>query len=150
MKKVLFLILVLSSQVAAQPSLTKDEMKADLSFLVQKIRNVTPGLEVRKQVTGTDILKEIDRLAESEIASFEDFYYTAKRIMLLCQDQHNDLRSYPEGIDEIRISLRKRRKFLTPAKIFSTDIIRAAAHLWNIRAENIFLIILCMIKRIKS
>ena len=101
MKKLLFLILVLSSQVAAQPSLTKDEMKADLSFLVQKIRNVTPGLEVRKQVTGTDILKEIDRLAESEIASFEDFYYTAKLIMLLCQDQHNDLCSYPKGIDEI-------------------------------------------------
>jgi hypothetical protein len=101
MKKSLFLILVLSSQVAAQPVLTKDEMREDLIFLVQKIKNVSPHLEIRRQVTGTDVLKEIDRLAESEIASFEDFYYTAKRILLLCQDQHNDLSSYPEWIDEI-------------------------------------------------
>jgi hypothetical protein len=89
--------------VNAQPQLSPDAMQEDMAFLVQTIKETNPHLFIRQQVTGTDIYKEIEALqqASENIGSFEEFYYLAQRILLLCQDQHDNLRGhYPQGIEK--------------------------------------------------
>jgi hypothetical protein len=79
-----------------QRELTQKEMNEDINFLVRTIKEVNPHLTVREQVTKSNLLLEMDSLLQTgnRLSSFEEFYYTAKRILLLCQDQHDDFQSH--------------------------------------------------------
>jgi hypothetical protein len=85
------------------PTLTNEQMQEDISFLVRAIKEIEPNIAIREQVTGTPIMAEIDSLAviAKDLRTFEDFYYLAQRILLLCQDQHENLQGfYPQGIED--------------------------------------------------
>jgi hypothetical protein len=85
------------------PILTNKQMQEDIAFLVRAIKEIEPNIAIREQVTGTPIMAEIDSLAATakHLKTFEDFYYLAQRILLLCQDQHENLgRGYPSGIED--------------------------------------------------
>jgi hypothetical protein len=94
---------VLGGMVYAQEPLSREAMLDDIRFLTQTIKETNPHLSIRRMVTGTDIVREIDSLQQTaeKIASFEDFYYLAKRILLRCQDPHDDFQDYyPQGIEQ--------------------------------------------------
>ncbi|MDR2407958.1 MAG: hypothetical protein LBE13_07595 [Bacteroidales bacterium] len=103
MKQILLLSLcLLSGKIYAQEILSREAMLDDIHFLVHTIKETNPHLFIRRQITGTDIVREIDSLRQTaeKITSFEEFYYLAKRILLRCQDQHADLKDYyPQGIE---------------------------------------------------
>jgi hypothetical protein len=83
--------------------LTKKEMQEDISFLAKAIKEINPYLLIRQQITGTDLYAEIDSLCNQakEIKNYEDFYYLAKKMLLLCQDEHIDFQTdYPEGMED--------------------------------------------------
>ncbi|MDR1584269.1 MAG: hypothetical protein LBS55_13620 [Prevotellaceae bacterium] len=103
MKQILLLSLcLLSGKIYAQEILSREAMLDDIHFLVHTIKETNPHLFIRRQITGTDIVREIDSLRQTaeKITSFEEFYYLAKRILLRCQDQHVDLKDYySQGIE---------------------------------------------------
>ncbi|MDR0231247.1 MAG: hypothetical protein LBI82_03925 [Dysgonamonadaceae bacterium] len=77
--------------IYAQEILTSKEMQEDIEFLTQTIKDVNPHITIREKVTGTHIYEEIDSLRKNaKLEDFENFYYLAKKILLLSQDQHND------------------------------------------------------------
>ncbi|MCL2097628.1 MAG: S41 family peptidase [Bacteroidales bacterium] len=101
----LFLLLSACSnntQNGSIPILSNTEMEEDIDFLYQTIIAVNPHLAIRQQATKTNLYEELDSLrrCSNTLKSFEDFYYLAARMLLLCQDQHIGLQSfYPEGIE---------------------------------------------------
>ena len=100
-----FLICVISvnAQYFEMPNLTKEQMRQDVEFLVRAIKEIEPNILIREKVTGVDIYGEIDKLAKlvDTINNFENFYYLVQKILLLCQDQHENIKGYyPKGIEE--------------------------------------------------
>jgi hypothetical protein len=94
----IFPMLFLMSNMAlyGQKELSHKEMEEDINFLVQTIKEVNPHLTIREQITYTPIRQEIDSLQQTvgEVKSFEEFYYLAQKILLVCQDQHDNFQGY--------------------------------------------------------
>lgn len=109
MRNYSFLLIVLvlmsvcnNSQDLRIPMICKTEMVEDINFLYWTIKAVNPHLAIRQQVTKTDLCGELDSLwkCADKLNTFEDFYYLANRMLILCQDQHNSFWTfYPEGIE---------------------------------------------------
>jgi hypothetical protein len=102
---IFFLIFVCSCKTldVVIPVLTNEQMQEDISFLIRAIKEIEPNIAIREQVTRTPIMAEIDSLAviAKDLKTFENFYYLAQRILLLCQDQHENLQGfYPQGIED--------------------------------------------------
>ena len=102
----LFLICAIAISACATdtkiPTLSRKQMQEDIDFLYSTIKNVSPYLTIREQVTGAKLYATLDSLhaCSKDLATFEDFYYLASRMLLLCQDQHNTFQSfYPMGIE---------------------------------------------------
>ena len=74
-------------------SLTKEQMLEDFDFLYDRIKTVSPQMEIRKKVTGTDILAEIYSLRQyiDTVPSEGDFYDIINKALFLCQDPHTSL-----------------------------------------------------------
>ncbi len=104
MKKIIFLSLFLflfHLTVMAQ-NMSKQAMQEDLAFLVRTIKEVNPHIAIRETVTGSRLYHEMDSLQKmiNDDTSFEAFYYLAQRILLTCQDQHNNFRHYSRDMEE--------------------------------------------------
>ncbi|MDR0660649.1 MAG: S41 family peptidase [Prevotellaceae bacterium] len=92
----LLMLLSTSSSLNAQPSLSKHQMKEDISFLATTIKDVCPHLRIREHVTGVCLTKSIDSLVQiaNKCQDFENFYYLVQQILFLTQDQHNVISSF--------------------------------------------------------
>ena len=102
MKKLITTIIIVCcgfscvAQEFVPPTLTKQQMYEDFDYLVNIIRDVEPRLEVIKQVTGKNILSEIEQMQASidTITTFSSFYELLERALYLTQDKHNNFTYY--------------------------------------------------------
>ncbi len=87
----------LTTGFAEQPvRLSKQQMTDDFTFLYHKIEMVTPHLAIRKQVTGYDVLAEIQGLRSQldTVTSEAGFAKVMWKAIALCRDPHNTYTSF--------------------------------------------------------
>ena len=100
---IIFCALTMNAQNIELPNLTKEQMRQDIAFLANAIKDIDPNLPIRQSVTGSNLYQELDSLVNlsNNLNSFEDFYLLANKLLQLTQDQHHKfLDYYPFGIEE--------------------------------------------------
>lgn len=77
----------------SQERLTKEQMYEDFDYLCYIIKNANPQLEVRKQVTGVDIMEKIHkRRALIDTVSDDSYFYDILSAAIIeCNDKHCNL-----------------------------------------------------------
>jgi len=100
MRRILTLFCILFTLICSlnAQTLNTEQMKEDFDFLYEKIALINPHLEIRRKVTGTDILFEIKNLRKEidAITSDVQFYRLITKVLFLCQDAHTGVTSrYP-------------------------------------------------------
>ncbi|WP_046246479.1 S41 family peptidase [Hymenobacter terrenus] len=97
-KALIFLLTVLLSCNLAKaqtppPTLTQAQRYQDYDYLVSTIRSLNAQIEVRKKVTGLDIVGELKALRKhvATCKSDADFYFLLREAIDLCNDEHSNL-----------------------------------------------------------
>jgi hypothetical protein len=92
----LMTLCLLPVALVAQSQLSPQQMQEDFDFLYEKIKAVNPHLAIRKQVTGCDVLAEIQNLRPhlDTICSEAGFFDLMVRALILCRDPHNDFSTF--------------------------------------------------------
>ena len=113
------------------PKLTKEQMYEDFDSLYSAFKLCNPQLEVRKQVTGTDILSEIQTLRKEvdTIKNIESFVLLLYRAIRLSQDPHFQIGT---SIWFYRYSLYKKE-----AKKYNNDFFACTFHFRDIINKNV-------------
>lgn len=91
---VMFMVcLKFSAATQTIPILSKEEMHKDFDALLCFIKDANPQLEIRRQVTGIDILEKIKQLRThiDTITDFSSYYKLVCFALHLTQDGHNHL-----------------------------------------------------------
>lgn len=75
------------------PTLSKSEMYSDFDSLCKMIKETSPQIEIRKKITGLDIVSALDsyRNEIEKIGSTKDFATLVRKALTLCQDGHTSL-----------------------------------------------------------
>ncbi|MCF0069136.1 S41 family peptidase [Dyadobacter sp. CY261] len=73
--------------------LSKSEMYADFDTLTKTIREISPQIEVRKKITGVDIVRKLEeyRRKIDRLNTIEEFAILIRAALTLCQDGHTSL-----------------------------------------------------------
>jgi hypothetical protein len=83
--------------------LTKSQMLEDYDFLLNKIEQISPHLEPKKELWNYDILQQIkNRRQEIDtITSYNSFWFLVSRALQTCQDGHTGIRTKNEAFEKI-------------------------------------------------
>ena len=100
----ILLLIAANTVLNAQPSLTKAEMYEDFNALVKIIKDTDSRLAIRQQVTGKDILTEIENLSSTidTITTLESYYKLVQMALYLTQDIHNHIMYYEPEFELVK------------------------------------------------
>jgi hypothetical protein len=99
-----------SAQENSLPQLSKEMMYEDFDYLCMVMKEANPQLEIRKIVTGHNILQSIQeyRTSIDTITNIQSFLFLIRRVLALCQDQHLSIivppSNYQKNIDDFIIN----------------------------------------------